>query len=90
MYSQLYSLRGLVRWGERLPVSNDGEIGVAGDVTLIVLVPGHLDVAVVTVSLAVRVLDEPVIFAVFRAVADHQNCVIHVSRASTVSVVKNT
>ncbi len=47
-----------------------------GDAAHVALVPGHLDVAVVTPLGSPRVLDQPVVLTVFSSVADDKNAVI--------------
>jgi len=50
--------------------------GAGGDPALVVLVPGHPDVSLVSPVLGPGVLDQPVVLSVEGAVADDQDAVV--------------
>ena len=55
---------------------DEGVGGGGGDATVVLLVPGHLDVALVAPLGAPAVLDEEVVLAVLGAVADGEDAVV--------------
>ena len=61
---------------------DDREAGSGGNATLVVLVAGHLDVALVTPGGAPAVLHQPVLLPHLAAIAHHQNAVVQLGAAA--------
>ena len=61
---------------------DDREAGSGGNAALVVLVAGHLDVALVTPGGAPAVLHQPVLLPHLAAIAHHQNAVVQLGAAA--------
>ena len=66
----------------------DGRVGgVGGDAAVVLLVPAHLDVALIAPGGAPAVLDDPEVLAAVGSVADSQDSVVKLGRRAVRLVV---
>merc|ERR1719305_750327 len=68
-------------------ILDDGVAGLGGDTAGVLLVPGHLDVALLSPGGAPAVLHQPVVLVLLSAAAHHKNPVVQVDTGALVVVV---
>ena len=66
-----------------------GVAGLGGDTTGVLLVSGHLDVALLSPGGSPAVLHQPVVLPLLGSIADHQDPVVEVDTGALVVVVNS-